>query len=1183
MSKFYNRNEFGEGFVRPGEIPVSSVGLPGTKSIKTLYVEPEEVLPVEGIDETTGLKTIDGELQPPTGNTAVVDTLEWLDTAFNPVSAVKDAATYVKAHGFMPITRAAISFAADLNEILPFGSGLGIASSFEDITSGDRELSQRSKVLGKFKDYNPFKDKQLVDQGEDFVLQFGESFIGSKNPLETQLLVNRFKSQKQAMDTIMDPNVDMNNAAAVIGTMFAYAADPVGIAVGAPIVNGSLKGLQAVKMARVLDIAAHAGLSGTAASGADFVRNSIGSEFVNKSVEDQQDDIKYAMLFGGVFGAGFRTLATYSGKSHVSIPDETIESVQKEMVGDDAKIYTAQDSPIESIVYGDNHPMVNKAQYISLTSGDTKPFKPAGKIGKALNKIPEVLNNLTPAGRMKQSSFPSVREYNMRAVGVSTKTNVKGEVPTTALYQANAIEHKLSYDIDEITDLYKQYTDSGGKMSYNEFDKTSSKVIRALNNGADVSAVKGDIDVDSLVKLNTKLAKQTRDISIESGLAKGLDDNPYYLNTQLDEGYILNNSAKFQEVAKRTAKEMDQKMIETNKVAGNTLLAKGAKSLNERDIVNFLEENGWQPERTHATTGKGLLTDDTFKGLDKDLKKTVQDYLETKDVKIGDEFFYAQRAQDFENDVTKGLFQGTHATFGKKLGFLEKRNRFFDWDAFEEFTVQGYEQAWRQQARKLSVAAGKRFAGVDTEVTLETLKKDFIKRNRILEKQGKIKAQSKLNKEYMEAKADIEATDNRMLGRLADGTSKYDTFRGFSGIVKSFVNGGLLSFTLLTQAPDLVKYADELASTKLGGLAEDQVKFLKDNHAFQKLSKRDALRIGLIGHGMNNPKLKHVWGDVDNSLWASDKDLIVDSFGVKLSNQDLAKTRAVMDSHSFAVYGMTGFNNMVRSSGAEHVIDKVIKLAKLKQAGKGLPKGSKEYLNLLSMNEGDLGDILKQYGKHSYKEGDLMLSRFSEWEGARARKFQAALLKRMDETNIAPNIAEKPLLFDHAYWTFFSQLRSFQMASIQKFLQRDIHDGGRGALRMVLRTMMGSLSYTAKSMIRNDLSEVETDPAIILANGLLVSGNFPIFDEASNMLDSVAGLGLRSLAGQTEKFYWNGNTSLLQIPFGPSAKFFKDVEGWSTKAANGKFTTEDAERMARYVPLYGAFYTQLLLNKFVRK
>lgn len=983
-----------------------------------------------------------------------------------------------------------------------FWAAYTVAGGNQTLTS----LQDALRLDTKYQEgYNPFTDEVFKSQSEEFKTRFGNNFLMSKNPEDTLRFVQRYKDLEFAENIVYNPNIDMNNIAAVAGGLVGAAADPVNV-------------LPVIGMTSKLSNLAKAGTIIGNFAGAQVLRDTLG----NRTLEQTSSEMRTNAVMAGMFGMFLSSGLLVNGvwKANNKVLDEWINN-------------TVLNNSASAKGFNDVAPADTK---IKMSGNWFSDF--------LLRNVQMPLMKISPKGRLITSEINSIRE-----AGNKLTSNVF-EMEGNKIYDNVLLSSELDTSIyrtkhDSWIDNYNEYRSNGGSLSDVDFNTAIASTIRksadegkfTLSDNATILVKKEPHLLDSIKKTvnnHSEIVSDIRTKLTDSGLISGLDENPFYLPFKFKALNVGRDNQAFVKTLARSFKESDIKSDLRILTDDEYLLAaqKLADEVVDKNLigstkgVKYNVSGSFKKNRTF-TIDRSLFDDFAETDYDILMKKYIRDTVPQ---------IHMQRI------------------FGDIKGDLQLKKVFDEIEILKKkvYDEEGVSYKIIEDVNSIDdLEQSGRFADLSDKG-----------QKRILD----------LENQFNSFKEDFGGMVNRLYGKRAGGDGSYSVYRAMGDLLKATTNLRLMPNLVLSQVPDLVQVADRLSNTKLAGILEDTAEWAGPK--LGRMTKKQKEMLGIYNRVLYEQRLQNLWAATDTSLNA--ESWLAKKIGRAATN---------INSYIFTISGAQPMNNITRGMIGEDILDNVIKLGKTYAKKGSLSDDSMRWLSQLDIKPDDLISIVDDWSKTRIHKDGIYWADVDAMTSEASTKLKRAIRREVDNTIIAPDIGNKPLFLDNDFSVFLGQYKGFTLAAIEKYLGRDLQQGGRGLARIALKHIAGAITYMLKESTRKDISEIDLSPKALFVEGFVRGGGYAGIDLISDTLDMTFGFGLSGIL-QTERSqrrFYNGNSSLLRQAFGPASVVLTDFESAINKVKRGEGDEAALKIIKDYSGFYNAFYTQLILNKLLEK
>lgn len=560
------------------------------------------------------------------------------------------------------------------------------------------------------------------------------------------------------------------------------------------------------------------------------------------------------------------------------------------------------------------------------------------------------------------------------------------------------------------------------------------------------------------------------------------------------------------------------------------------------------------------------------------LKRTIADYIRPKNPELGDLEIDELADQIIDRiigtpdgrlpyDVT--VPTGRSGGQGKR-GALNERVFDIPDNMVSDFLVNDVEQIANlyngTMAPDIEMTA--RFGDTRMTSALDDIRSDYAGK---IEKAKDPKTKEALEKARDKDIADMAAMRDRLL-RVYKSGPEHTTARENIGVLKSFNVLRLMGGILPSSISDLGRLAmvDGYSPVFTG-----TIKKFATSPEFRKLSKQEAQLMGTATDLVLEGRAQ-ILTDIADDFGRNS------GFNTKLRNATTNFLHAT---------GITKWNETLESMVSTMAGTKIIQAATAVRKGRAKP----EQLTKLSngfIDPSAAKIIAREFEKHGFTEGSLMMPNTTKWDVTRPeiadalQKYRAAIAKEVETIIITPG-QDKPLWLDGPVSGAFGQFRSFSYASMQRAtllsaqrLRSNPADVGT-YLALGSQIALGALSTVIKLHLAGRFVEAtdDWDYKDWLVEGVDRSGVTGYIFDANNILEksSRGTLGISGLLGK-EPMSRYAQRSTLDAIFGPSVGLVTDgvnvlgSAAGSTLSGDMEWTSRDTHTLRRLLPFQNLWY-----------
>ena len=808
-------------------------------------------------------------------------------------------------------------------------------------------------------------------------------------------------------------------------------------------------------------------------------------------------NISAGMLLGGVLGGTAAKLATYGVDAKMIDAYENVMNVEPKIAEGINPTIDAVTKPVGSGSVG-----------AQQAFGDTQV---SGKIAKKLVK----LLGFDPLSRTITSENPTTRLIS--TMMAENPIKMDGNVLQAAESLAKAHSGKLGTSLQNNSNLFAEYKNTGGKMNRKQFNEAVSTAIR--KGDSNIPQVKASADYwnkelytplkDEMVAL--KLLPEDVDVKTANN----------YLNRVWNKNKISANFPQFVNKVSNWLAEKDVKLFEDAKAASEKIAtATGKEKDNLQTIIDKAEfKKGMDFERQD------------YESLSEEIAQRIQGSPDGRlpyDWKLGS----GSSSRGISGTALRGPL----------------RNRVFqiDDEIVEEFLENDIETLG---ARYLQNVAGdielvRKFDDVNMADQLKNINTWYAKKKN--DKSLTPKQQKKLEKQRESDVRDIAGMRDRIRGVYGFSEDNIWTRMARSSRDLNYLR--LLGGVTVSSLPDVsrVFMAEGFAKTFKSGLGP----LIKNTKQFKEAAS----------------ELKR-YGVGTDAIMSGKSEIIADvgdyAQGGTAIERGLRSASSKFGKINFLDHWTAGMKQLHAVTMQTSIFD-------------GLKKGVYDKrLARLGIDEQSAKDMYKQVVKHGKNEDGVWLTNAKNWDRPDLeRMWGAAVRKESDRVILIPG-QEKPLFMSTEMGKTVGQFRSFILSATQRVfiaaLQNQDHNAVGGLASLV---GMGMFTYYLKQKIAG--RDVSDDPAVWVTEGIDRSGAIGVIGEITNTIEKISGnsLGLRPLLGidapASKQVARTVSESLLGPTFG--SLLSTTVAATNAITSEGEMTESDIRTLRRLIPLQNLFY-----------
>jgi len=818
---------------------------------------------------------------------------------------------------------------------------------------------------------------------------------------------------------------------------------------------------------------------------------------LTRTYGESATNISAGMLLGGVLGGTAAKLATYGVDAKMIDAYENVMNVEPKIAEGINPTIDAVTKPVGSGSVG-----------AQQAFGDTQV---SGKIAKKLVK----LLGFDPLSRTITSENPTTRLIS--TMMAENPIKMDGNVLQAAESLAKAHSGKLGTSLQNNSNLFAEYKNTGGKMNRKQFNEAVSTAIR--KGDSNIPQVKASANYwnkelytplkDEMVAL--KLLPEDVDVKTANN----------YLNRVWNKNKISANFPQFVNKVSNWLAEKDVKLFEDAKAASEKIAtATGKEKDNLQAIIDKAEfKKGMDFERQD------------YESLSEEIAQRIQGSPDGRlpyDWKLGS----GSSSRGISGTALRGPL----------------RNRVFqiDDEIVEEFLENDIETLG---ARYLQNVAGdielvRKFDDVNMTDQLKDINTWYAKKKN--DKSLTPKQQEKLEKQRESDVRDIAGMRDRIRGVYGFSEDNIWTRMARSSRDLNYLR--LLGGVTVSSLPDVsrVFMAEGFAKTFKSGLGP----LIKNTKQFKEAAS----------------ELKR-YGVGTDAIMSGKSEIIADvgdyAQGGTAIERGLRSASSKFGKINFLDHWTAGIKQLHAVTMQTSIFD-------------GLKKGVYDKrLARLGIDEQSAKDMYKQVVKHGKNEDGVWLTNAKNWDRPDLeRMWGAAVRKESDRVILIPG-QEKPLFMSTEMGKTVGQFRSFILSATQRVfiaaLQNQDHNAVGGLASLV---GMGMFTYYLKQKIAG--RDVSNDPAVWVTEGIDRSGAIGVIGEITNTIEKISGnsLGLRPLLGidapASKQVARTVSESLLGPTFG--SLLSTTVAATNAITSEGKMTESDIRTLRRLIPLQNLFY-----------
>ena len=519
--------------------------------------------------------------------------------------------------------------------------------------------------------------------------------------------------------------------------------------------------------------------------------------------------------------------------------------------------------------------------------------------------------------------------------------------------------------------------------------------------------------------------------------------------------------------------------------------AKAVGILDEASIFNNYVPRMWNVMEVVKRRGElvnRILKHQEAKGLNKLTRKEVEDKVDA----------IINSGSNMENFRVSG-----------PRGIFSERTLDIDDLEFEDFLITDIDDILKSYVRVASadIELARKYGSVDMKAALASIRNEGEK---AIAKLDPIKDKDKIVKIAQQIDDDIQITEalrDILRGIYGLPENPYSLSSRAGRIALDFNNLIALGGATISSIPDLVR----IAAT--GNLTDTM----------------NAMKL-MTAHWS---KFKAARGEV--KLAGTALDMILQTRALALyGNGNVAPRFTKLESGlSYAVNGffianlLSPWNAFLKQTTGVIITNNIIKQS-IRWSKGTVSDLNKSKLLALGLDETDAKLISKLHQEFGEVVDGVYMPNVSKWEEtignginqatieSLRKKFNAGLVKKVDETIVTPGAGDQPLWVHNQWGKFISQYKSFAFAAANKVLvpsmqQRDAHQ----IMGLMMMTYLGGHVQSMKDSLNNKDKKYSTEEFVL--NGLNRSGALGIYMEFNNIIEAISGYGINSIAtGQRE-------------------------------------------------------------------
>lgn len=445
-------------------------------------------------------------------------------------------------------------------------------------------------------------------------------------------------------------------------------------------------------------------------------------------------------------------------------------------------------------------------------------------------------------------------------------------------------------------------------------------------------------------------------------------------------------------------------------------------------------------------------------------------------------------------------------------GIFSERTLDIDELDFEDFLITDIDDILKSYVRVASadIELARKYGSVDMKAALASIRKEG---ESAIAKLDPIKDKDKIVKIAQQIDDDIEITEalrDILRGIYGLPENPYALSSRAARIALDFNNMIALGGATISSIPDLVR----IAAT--GNLTDTM-------NAMKLMSTHWS-------------KFKAAQGEV--KLAGTALDMILQTRALALyGNGSVAPRFTKLESGlSYAVNGffianlLSPWNAFLKQTTGVIVTNNIIKQS-IRWSNGTVSNLNKSKILALGLDEADAKLISTLHKEFGEVVDGVYMPNVSKWEAnakngldqktvdSLRKKFNAGLVKKVDETIVTPGAGDQPLWVHNQWGRFISQYKSFAFAAANKVLvpslqQRDAHQ----IMGLMMMTYIGGTVQSMKDTLNNKDKKYTTEEFVL--NGINRSGVLGIYMEFNNIIEAISGYGINyPFTGKRERTF----------------------------------------------------------------
>jgi len=1025
--------------------------------------------------------------------------------------------------------------------------------------------------------FNPFNSDLVKYEDQDLIAKWSDRIATSNNEVELLENIQKAKSWKRSLDIAeMDLKGFANNSAYFVGALAGLILDPTNL-VGASWIT---KGVKAAGV--TTNTLGKIALGATEGAAVGLTTTTLQGQLSKTTFAASESEVQDWQVLGLVGGAVLGGVLGSKGIIHAKMAEDPVTSdlIKLNKYKSEELTKTVDDSSIGAAEFAGEE----------VKTGLITPEMPNNWVSQKIFQFTHntMLGNVQPKYQVlakSKSRFAQVSMLQTTGSPLKYEGLMQKDLKTPMEQKmVSELVNDNTYLDQNLEAYYANHVKDETKMGKLSKDAWLEEYHNVLNTNV---PSKYDTVNKFVTEIHDPLYANRLQLGKEYGLF-GEDFVPeagkHYVHRELDINAMMYNRQKAYETFEKAILKKEQSKVDALNVK---LADKRTAKINQLTELKQMEDNFVaklkKPDGTFFRMSDKQVT--AAAKLKEQIKKLEDELTQTEQkVELQNTYTARIKAEELvDNWISDGFKMENVKTNAVKTSALQERlldldpKDFIDYIKKDDVIGQ-----FRRQTQEFyfHINMMRYYGTTDLNEIAKKIENDYTPQIEELRAKG----DNKTADEYVEQlKNDIlvfKSMFNRMRGRSAQGEFKGSTPYLVAKTLTTAASLPLGQGMALSQLPDLAVIAKKLASTSYAKDVQELNRVLGTN-TFKAISKDTLIKIGLVADDMD---FKSV--NLFDSTSAADMRASHSQYGRKLNKAQ----------EQIYKYNLMRFvNNSAKQAAAPLAADSIL-AASYRFVNKTATKADEELFQMLGLKwkrvkgiPSDAEKFIKELEANKTVEEGVTFGNSDRWTTEVGVNFKAALREYVNaHFVIEPGMAAtKPLWFDTTIGQLMGQYKGFTVRALETHLAKSLQQSDAEALTIFLiRGILGSISSTAKAVAFGTFNaEEDLKPEKLIYNGLMSGGGLAGLDMLSgymHQLSTATGLPLsipNALGIYDARRSGYGSDLLGQTMAGASYKLYKDTSRSLNNLAKGKMTYEDWKYLERYVPVYGAFYTQAIINQ----